>query len=204
MSTSSRMPLVAALEVLRDVRRGAVVITAMGAAREWMKLSDHPLDLNYVPSSMGQAPGLGLGLALGLPEREVIVLNGDGCMLMNLGALVTIAAARSENYTLVVVNNGIYEVTGGQATAAAKAPTSFAELASAAGFTSVAEVSDVELWRSEASSLLAAPGPRFIEWHVEPVPAGDHYLSSPGPMPPRLQRFAVALKGAARPSEPRL
>ncbi len=83
--TSSRMPLVAALEVLAGLRRDEIVITTMGAAREWPRLSQHPLDFHYIPSAMGEAPALALGLALALPSREVIVLNGDGCMLMNLG-----------------------------------------------------------------------------------------------------------------------
>ena len=87
------MPLVAALEVLAGLRRDEVVITTMGAAREWPRLSHHPLDFHYIPSAMGEAPALGLGLALAQPSREVIVLNGDGCMLMNLGALVTIVAS---------------------------------------------------------------------------------------------------------------
>ncbi len=87
------MPLVPALEVLRDLRRDQIVVTTMGSAREWPRLSQHPLDFHYIPSAMGHAPMLGLGLALAQPSREVIAFNGDGCMLMSLGCLVTIAAS---------------------------------------------------------------------------------------------------------------
>ena len=62
------MPLVPALEVFRQVRTDQIVVTTMGAAREWHKLSQHPLDLNYFPSSMGQAPSIALGLALAQPQ----------------------------------------------------------------------------------------------------------------------------------------
>ena len=58
----------------------------------FLGLLDTPLDFAYIPSAMGQGPGLGLGLALAQPERGVVVLNGDGSMLMNLGSLVTLAA----------------------------------------------------------------------------------------------------------------
>src|SRR6187401_2560472 len=109
-----------ALAVLHRVRCDRqIVIPTMAAAREWMTLGTHPLDLIYAPSAMGQAPALGLGVALAQPDRQVIVLNGDGCMLMNLGCLVTITAANPRNYVLIVCDNSVYEVTGRQLTAAA-------------------------------------------------------------------------------------
>ena len=110
------IPLIDALEVIHQYRQDAVVITTMGAAREWQKLEPHPKDLVYMPSSMGQGPPLGLGIALAKPDQRVIVINGDGCLLMNLGCLVTITAQAPTNFTLIVVDNGVYEVTGGQAT----------------------------------------------------------------------------------------
>ncbi len=83
-----------------------IVVTTMGSAREWPKLSQHPLDFHYIPSAMGHAPVLGLGLALAQPAREVITFNGDGCMLMSLGCLATIVASGATNYTLIVLENG--------------------------------------------------------------------------------------------------
>lgn len=184
------MPLVAALQVLRDLRRDEIVVTTMGAAREWPRLSSHPLDFHYIPSAMGEAPALGLGLALAQPQRQVIVLNGDGCTLMNLGCLVTIAGAGAANLTLVVLNNGIYEVTGGQATAAERAD--FAALGRAAGWPSVTTVSDVAVWRAQAADLLRQPGPRLLVLDVAPVGA-DYHLAPPGPMATQLARFTQAL-----------
>lgn len=109
-----------ALEVLARVRTDEVVVTTMGSIREWSRVSSHPLDFHYIPSAMGQGSSIGLGIALARPERRVIVLNGDGSMLMNLGSLVTIAAQGPRNYYLTVLDNGVYEITGGQMTAGSR------------------------------------------------------------------------------------
>ena len=82
MTDNNRICPVEALEVLRAHRTEEVVVTTMGPSREWMRLSAHPLDFNYVPSSMGQATSLGLGVALAQPNRKVVVCNGDGSMLI--------------------------------------------------------------------------------------------------------------------------
>jgi sulfopyruvate decarboxylase subunit beta len=74
-----------ALEVLAVHRGNRIVVTTMSSAGIWPSLSDTPLDFAYLPSTMGGGPALGLGLALAHPERGVIVVNGDGCMLMHLG-----------------------------------------------------------------------------------------------------------------------
>ena len=93
-----------ALEVVARHRRDCVVVTTMTSVGIWPGLSDKPLDFAYMPSAMGQAPGIGLGLALARPGRGVIVLNGDGCTLMNLGCLVTLAAHPAAVY-LVILDN---------------------------------------------------------------------------------------------------
>ena len=112
MSDKPAMSLVDVLDVIHRHRRDAVVLTTMGAAREWQQLEPHPKDFVYMPSSMGQGPPLGLGIAIAQPEQRVIVVNGDGCLLMNLGCLVTITAQAPKNFTLIIIDNGVYEVTG--------------------------------------------------------------------------------------------
>jgi thiamine pyrophosphate-dependent acetolactate synthase large subunit-like protein len=187
----ARMPLVPALEVLHRLRGERIVVTTMGATREWSRLSPHALDFHYLPSAMGHAPMLGLGLALAQPDREVIAFNGDGGMLMSLGCLVTIATATPANYTLVVLENGIYEVTGGQATAGA-GRIDFAGLARAAGIASVAEFDQLERWQAQAAAVLAMPGPRAVVLHVAPV--GEQFqLPTLEPIAGRIARFRTAL-----------
>src|SRR5438309_8976268 len=104
-----------ALEVLAAHRGQRIVLTTMSSVGIWPELSDTPLDFAYIPSSMGQGLSLGMGLALAQPKQGVIVVAGDGSMLMNLGSLVTLAN-HPANVFLVIIDNGLYEVTGGQRT----------------------------------------------------------------------------------------
>jgi sulfopyruvate decarboxylase subunit beta len=192
----ARMHLPASLTALRAVRRDdEVVITTMSAAREWMALGSHPLDLVYVPSSMSQATSLGLGIALARPDRRVIVCNGDGSMLMNLGSLVTITAAAPANLVVLVFDNGVYEVTGAQPTPGARSGgegVDFAAVARACGFRSVFRFSDDARWREEVRSVLDAAGPTFVTLDVAPIP-GAAGPRSPGPAAERARRFMAAL-----------
>jgi thiamine pyrophosphate-dependent acetolactate synthase large subunit-like protein len=194
------MPLDESLKVLAAHRRNDdVVLSTMSAAREWMKLGTHPLDFIYAPSAMGQAPALGLGIALAQPERRVIVLNGDGCLLMNLGSLVTITAQAPQNFLLVTFDNSVYEVTGQQLTAAANearrgtATVDYCQIARGCGFSAVFEFQSLEDWRNETQKVLAAPGPVFVVLKVEPVPGGE-VPKSPAPAVDRARAFAAALQ----------
>ena len=180
-----------------------VVITTMGAAREWMALGTGPLDFVFLPSSMGQATSLGLGIALAQPDRRVIVANGDGSMLMNLGSLVSITAAAPPNLVVIVLANGVYEVTGAQpipgaATArSAGANVDFVGIARAAGFRSVFRFSEHTAWTSGLPDVLGAAGPVFALLDVAPVP-GAAGPRSPGPAGIRARAFMEALKTRPR------
>ena len=152
-----QMPLVPALQVVHRLRTDQIVVTTMGTAREWPRISQHPLDLHYIPSSMGQSPTLALGLAIAQPQRNVIVFTGDGSLLMNLGCLVTIVASGAKNLTLIVIDNGVYEVTGGQRTAGAVAGVDFAGMARAAGFPSVERFDDLDVWQQRPPRCWSNP-----------------------------------------------
>ncbi len=179
-----------ALEVLARHRGDAVVVAAMSAAYEWARISDHPLDLIYIPSAMAHAPGIGLGLALAQPERRVIVLNGDGCMLMDLGVLATIIEAGPRNLILIVLENGTYAVTGGQ-NIPGRGRTDFPAMARAAGFPRVHAFEDVKGFERALAHLLAAPGPSFVNLTVEPEAAGP--APSLLPMPERIETLRAEL-----------
>jgi thiamine pyrophosphate-dependent acetolactate synthase large subunit-like protein len=154
-----------ALEVLARHRGSHVVVTTMTSAGIWPKLSDTPLDFAYIPSSMGQGPALGLGIALAHPQRGVIVVNGDGCTLMNLGGLVTLAAYPANVY-LVVMDNGQYEVTGGQPTAGSGV-VDFPTLARGAGLKRVFDFPTLADWEAGAAGALNGTGPVFIRLTIE-------------------------------------
>ena len=197
---SIRMPLIECLDVLRRARRDdEVVITAMGTAREWMQLGSHPLDFVFVPSSMGQASSLGLGMALARPEQNFIVCNGDGSTLMNLGSLVTITAEAPKNLTLLLFDNRVYEVTGSQTTPGSSESrcdnrdVDFGSLARACGFQSVFEFKTLQEWQDTVRDVIDATGPTCAWIKVAPIPnAGGPRSPSPGRK--RAVGFADALR----------
>jgi thiamine pyrophosphate-dependent acetolactate synthase large subunit-like protein len=180
------------LTILRNYRSNEVVVATMGAEREWLKLSQHPRDFYYVPSSMGQAPTLGLGLAIARPDLRVVVLNGDGCMLMNLGCLVTIAEQQPSNYALVVFNNGVYEVTGAQPVAGS-GRVDFAAMARAAGIHATSHFRDISSWKAIAPRILRGPGLEFAVIDVEPITSGEVSPKAPCPMNEQVARFRSAI-----------
>lgn len=179
-----------ALEALAPYRGDRIVISTMSSAGVWPKLSDTPLDFAYIPSAMGEAPALGLGLALAQPGRGVLVLNGDGCMLMNLGSLVTIANHPANLY-LLIMDNGLYEVTGGQPTAGT-GHTDFAGLARAAGIQRVYAFDTLDRWKAGAAEALTGPGPVVIWLKVEGR-LGQKTPPAPRPMAEQISRLREAL-----------
>ena len=194
MSGSDRMSAREALIAVHEARRDEdIVITTMSPARDWMTLPQHPRDLVLVPSAMSHATSIGLGLALAQPERRVIVCNGDGSMLMNLGSLVSIVAARATNLIVLVFENGTYEVTGSQRVPGAGV-VDYAGLARGAGFGAVYEFSNLGQWRQDVSAVLERPGPTFVVLRVDPV-LGIPGPKSPGPAGDRAKRFMEALRG---------
>ncbi|MBK8246729.1 MAG: thiamine pyrophosphate-binding protein [Gemmatimonadetes bacterium] len=190
----SGVELAGAMRILREWRDDrTIVVTTMGAAREWMALGPlHPLDFVLVPSSMGQASSLGLGLALARPDLRVVVVNGDGSLLMNLGSLVTIAAERPPNLVMVVVANGVYEVTGGQPTPGVAAGVDLAAVAAGSGWEHVIRCSTQEQWHQSLNETVGTNGPRFVLLE-SPVTAGGVGPRSPGKAGPRAAAFGEAV-----------
>jgi thiamine pyrophosphate-dependent acetolactate synthase large subunit-like protein len=179
-----------ALEVVAAQRGDRVVITTMTAVGVWPALSDTPLDFAYIPSAMGHAPGLGLGLALAQPGRGVIVVNGDGCTLMNLGCLVTLASNPADVY-LLVMDNGLYEVTGGQPHAGT-GHTDYAGLARAAGIRRAYAFDTLAAWRQGAAEALSGPGP-VVVWLKLEGRLGQKTPKPPRPMSEQIERLRAAL-----------
>ena len=193
-SGSSDMSALDALTLLHEHRDPRdVVITTMSPARDWMTLAHHPLDLVFVPSAMGHATSIGLGIALAQPDRRVIVCNGDGSMLMNLGSLASIAEAAPANLVVLVFVNGVYEVTGSQRVpAVGSRGVDFAAIARACGMASTFTVSNIDEWRRDLDAVRGADGPTLVQLDVTPV-AGKPGPRSPGPAGERARRFMDAL-----------
>src|SRR5438477_504902 len=151
---------IAAGLVLAAHRGDRVVITTMGSVAIWPTLSDSPRDFHYLPSSMGQGVPLGLGLCLAKPGLGVVVLTGDGGLLMNLGCLVTAAQHRVPLYVLLI-DNGPYEVTGGQPVAGA-GRTDFDAVALGAGFERVYGFETRDGWQAQAAECPGGGDPTEV------------------------------------------
>jgi sulfopyruvate decarboxylase subunit beta len=180
-----------ALQHLAAARTDEIVITAMMAAREWPAFSDHQLDFSSVGTGMGHASDIGLGLALARPERRVIVLNGDGSMLMNLGQLVTIAQQAPPNLILMVLQNSVYEVTGGQPIPG-PATLDFAGMARAAGIAKAYDFDNLDAFVATLPEILHATGPIFVNLRV----VADEPSGPPPPrrpLPERAKQLMQAL-----------
>jgi thiamine pyrophosphate-dependent acetolactate synthase large subunit-like protein len=179
-----------ALVVLAACRGQHIVLTTHGSVDIWVALSDTPLDFSYVPAAMGQGPALALGLALAQSRHGVVVLCGDGHLLMNLGCLVTLADNPADLF-LVIVDNGVYEVTGGQPVPGA-GRTDFAGLARAAGIRRVYSCETAEAWRGVAAEALSGPGPVAVWLKVEARP-GQGAPTRMRPMPEQIARLCQVL-----------
>jgi phosphonopyruvate decarboxylase len=195
------MDLEAALATVRQARGARdVVITTMAASKVWMEQAGEPhtLDFVFVPSCMGHATSIGLGIALAQPKRRVIVCNGDGSMLMNLGSLVTITASGAKNLVVIVLDNGVYEVTGAEPTPGSAAgrrhggAVDFGAIARGSGFESVHHFSRAEDWAGNADGVLSAECPVFV-WLDVAAALGRPGPKSPGPAALRAQAFMRAL-----------
>lgn len=157
-----------AQKVISQHRGNAVVVATMSANREWPQLSTNPeLDV-MVSMAMGKASSVGLGLALAQPDRKVIVLDGDGSLLMNLGSLVTIANMAPPNLIHFVFENNVYRTTGGQLIPRAF-EISFTGFATAAGYANVHEFDELESLESNLEAVMNQVGPTFVCLKLLPV-----------------------------------
>jgi thiamine pyrophosphate-dependent acetolactate synthase large subunit-like protein len=173
------------------------IVASLGhPAYDLYAAGDRPVNF-YTWGSMGLASSIGLGLAMAQPARRVIVLDGDGSLLMNLGSLATIGWRQPSNLVVVVWDNQLYGTTGGQQTATAHG----ADLAVAArglGIASSVTVRDIEELESALSRTSAERGPWLIVAKVNE--------SAPSVKPPLdcvfiKQRFMRALGSAETATE---
>ncbi len=159
-----------ALRVLADHYPDGIVVPVYQSAFDWLGIRPHPL--NYLcTGAMGQASSHGLGLALGAPDEKVVILDGDGSLLMNLGSLATIANLAPPNLLHFVLNNGAYEVNG-NFPIPGDGKINFAGLAREAGYAAAFEFSELAEFESGIEEILSKRGPVFVCLKAEP---GDEY-----------------------------
>lgn len=115
----------------------------------------------YMLGSMGLAIPIALGVAIAQPQRRVIALEGDGSLLMQLGVLGTVACVKPANLTMIVWDNGAYQITGGQPTLTS-ASVDLVAMARGAGLAHSAWAGDEAHFESLIEQALAGAGPQFI------------------------------------------
>jgi thiamine pyrophosphate-dependent acetolactate synthase large subunit-like protein len=180
---------VKSLDALRalDASLGdALVVCCNGyPSRELYSLRDRPENF-YMIGSMGLAGPIALGVALARPDRRVVVLDGDGNVLMALGAMANVGAAAPPNLVHVILDNGAYASTGAQRTLSRQVPLE--EVARACGYARVLRVRDAE----PLSRVGLGGGPVCLVVEVEPTDGAG--LPRVEIEPPALaRRFAEAV-----------
>lgn len=170
----NRRPLVAKL--LEDRHDDLLVVSGLGSSTwDVSSLGNHPGNFCFI-GAMGQAAPFALGLALAQPGKRVLLITGDGELLMSMGALATIANQAPANLAMVVLDNQSYVETGNQATATAGA-TSLPAVAAACGIVNSREFSSAADIDALRSLVLEAEGPVFanVKIAVESLPLAFPY-----------------------------
>ena len=181
--------------VLAGIPDAAPVIATTGyCGRELFTLADRPQHL-YQVGSMGGASAMALGVALNT-DRPVVVLDGDGAALMKLGNMATIGAQQPANLVHILLDNGMHESTGGQATVSAG--VDFARIALACGYRMAVRADGIEGFETGLGRCLAATGPNLL--HVRLAPGAMPNLGRPSVKPvevaERFKAFVTSEEGA--------
>jgi sulfopyruvate decarboxylase subunit beta len=144
-----------AMKAVYPKLKEAIVITIMGAVSAELQSLGHQPNFFYLQHAMGLASSMGLGVALSRPELKVVVLDGDGSILMNLGSLTTLARYRPKNLLHIVFDNESLLSVGGFPTATSTG-TNITGMAAAAGVPRTATVRDLDSFVDAFDAALAA------------------------------------------------
>ena len=154
--------------LVAQLKREEAVIGGIGNSNFDLWMSGRRPQNFYMLGSMGLAIPIAFGVALAQPERHVVALEGDGSLLMMLGCLSTIAVQTPKNLTMVVWDNGMYQITGGQPTASG-ATTDLVAVARGCGLANSAWAADEEEFDRLFVEALKG-GPTFIAARIDDKP----------------------------------
>ena len=159
-----------AVKVIDSKRNGAIIVPTMNANNVHFGLptvtTDQKMDLP-ISGAMGKASSVGLGVALAQPDKKVLILDGDGSLLMNLGSLVTLSNNSPKNLYHFLFNNNVYAVTGGQPIPGAEV-SDWEGMAKAAGYAKVFSFDNLEDLTTGLDEVFESEGPVFVHLRVEP------------------------------------
>ncbi|MCO6415470.1 thiamine pyrophosphate-dependent enzyme [Siccirubricoccus sp. KC 17139] len=159
--------------LVAKLHRDEAVIGGIGHSNFDLFTAGHRPQNFYMLGSMGLAIPIALGVAIAQPQRKVFAIEGDGSLLMQLGCLSTVATQAPKNLVILVMDNGTYQITGGQATPAAGG-TDYVAIARGCGIQSAAWAADEADFERLVEHCLAADGPHLIGLKLdEQGPAGQ-------------------------------
>ena len=184
----------------------ALAVTALGnTSYLWNAMADAPENF-YLEDAMGLALPLALGLAVAQPARQVVVVEGDGGLLMHLGSLVTVGAVAPANLTVLLVDNGVHGASGGQPLAGRE--LDFAQLAKTSGFAETRRIGTAQELGPVLAEAFGGTGPWFLSLltepdlelavparHLDPVTIRRRFMDGIGTRPYRPTLFGGGLGG---------
>jgi thiamine pyrophosphate-dependent acetolactate synthase large subunit-like protein len=132
----------------------------------------------YMWNSMGMASSIGLGLAMARPDKKVIILDGDGAILMNLNSLTTAASKAPSNLAHIIWDNEQYQLTGGQPTHTGE-KADLGTIARGAGFNKVLTTDTMAAFKKAVSQILSKPGPWILVAKIDSAGALGRPPKSP-------------------------
>ncbi|MBR0782563.1 thiamine pyrophosphate-dependent enzyme [Bradyrhizobium iriomotense] len=155
--------------LIGKLKQEEAVIGGIGNTNFDLWAAGHRPQNFYMLGSMGLAFPIALGVALAQPERRVFALEGDGSLLMQLGALSTIAALKPKNLIMIVMDNGIYQITGAQPTPAAGVADIVA-IATGSGLANSAWAADEEDFERLVDEAMSTDEPSLIAVRIDDKP----------------------------------
>jgi sulfopyruvate decarboxylase subunit beta len=182
------------LTLVAAARGTAICVPTMTTSPAWRTIAPEDLSVGCV-GFMGGASAMGLGLALGAPDRRVIVFDGDGSLLMQLGSLATIAGAAPRNFTHLLFKNGVYHTSGSQETPGGQG-VDFAAMAKAAGYRATYTVSSLDDFKKRLPGFFTEDGPILVQL-MTGLAESTPMNSPPGtPFPKQVADVRAKLTGA--------
>jgi len=174
--------------------QGEIIVAGIGNTNFDLFAAGHRPQNFYMLGSMSLAVPIALGVALAQPSRRVFVIEGDGSVLMNLGALATVAMVAPHNLAVIIWDNGTYQITGGQTAATAEA-TDVVAVARGAGIVQSAWARDEAEFERLVGEALGGRGPWFIGAHVNQEPGAGRPERDPVVVKDRFMRGIGAKSG---------
>ena len=161
--------------VFEPHRGNAIVTTSGTAGRNWQGFSKIPARDVSLGGAMGQTTSAAFGLALGLPDEKIVLFDSEGALLMNLGAMASIAGKSPKNFVHFVLDNEVYATTGGQPVPN-NTNINYAGVAKSIGYSSTYQFDDLEEFATNVQGIMNDEGPVFVwikvEAEIENMPVG--------------------------------